>query len=177
MPRRGLSSKARARHSIPKTVLISSLFRTVDMNHTGTWRLAELEVFAQSTGYQMDRNQLHEDIWELLVEAGFNPPSFDSLGISRAQLAQMLHRKGVLPMNKAALRRTIRYINMPEIQGPLPRYGHGSWRSLKYIKIRDAAKHWKQGVAWHLVDIPWYLKPNACSDPKCPLKTHPELFR
>ena len=80
-------------------------------------------------------------------------------------------------MNKAALRRTIRYSKRPEIQGPLPRYGHGSWRSLKHMKIREEAKHWKQGITWHLVDIPWYFKPNACSDPNCPLKTHPELFR
>ena len=177
MPRRALSPKAKARHCIPKSRLVASLFRSLDRCNNGLWRRAELEVFAQATGYQLDSNQLHEDLWELLGEAGFNFPSFDSICINRSQLAKMLHREGVLPMNKAALRRTIRYINMPQIQGPLPQYGHGSWRSLKYMMIRDKAKRWKQGIPWHSMYTPWYLNPDACSDPKCPLKTHPELFR
>ena len=32
------------------------------------------------------------------------------------------------------------------------------------MRIRDKAKHWKQGIPWHSVYLPWYLKPNACSD-------------
>ena len=80
-------------------------------------------------------------------------------------------------MTKAELRRTIRYSKAPEIQGPLVQYGPGMWRNLKFMKIFSDAQRWKQGIVWHR-DVPaWFLNPRLCSDPNCPLKTHPEYFR
>ena len=176
MPRRGLSAKAKARHAIPKATLIASLFRALDKCSTGVWKISELETFARSTGYQWDRYQFHEDLWELLEEAAISPDSFEALSITSSQLAQLVHRQGHLPMNKAAIRRTIRYIKMPEFLG-LTWGGVDSWHSIKHMMIRGKARHWKQGIPWHSRRTLWFLKPSACSDPNCPLKTHPELFR
>ena len=76
---------------------------------------------------------------------------------------------------QAELRRTIRYHKAPEIQSPRVHHGQGMWRSFKHMKIFTDAPHWKHGTCWHRPT--WSRNPRLCSDPNCPLNTHPEYFR
>ena len=100
---------------------------------------------------------------------------FPTRRIIKEHFRHLVSRSGKLHMTKAEIRRTIRYSRSPEISGPRLLYGHG-WRSLRHMKIRTEARHWKRGVMWHQHGPPWFMNPKLCNDPNCPLKTHPEYF-
>ena len=175
--RRARHLQARRRHRIPKATLVGTLFAALDTHNTEALGREELLKFALLTGFQRDREDLFEEITLLLNNWGSATAQSYSRTISLKNFAQIVSRTGVLPLSKAELRRTIRYHKAPEVQGPLVQSGQGMWRSLKYMKIFAEATQWKQGICWHRPAPPWFLDPILCSDPCCPLKTHPELFR
>ena len=138
----------------------------------------ELDQFALLTGFHRDKEELYDEVSHLLDTWGSTHAfRYFSEKISMLHFRQIVSRTGPLTMTKAELRRTIRYCKAPEIQGPRVQYGHGRWRSLKHMKIFSDAQQWKQGIVWHRYDPAWFLNPRLCSDPNCPLKTHPEYFR
>ena len=113
-----------------------------------------------------------------LNSAGRRPMQAGSNALNLQDLASIVSRTGVLPLSKAELRRTIRFSEAPEIQGPLVRSGPGSWRSIKHMNIFVAAGRWNEGVCWHRASSPWVHMPHhQCTDPDCPLKTHAHPFR
>ena len=175
--RRAKHLQARRRHRIPKATLVGTLFAALDTHNIGALGSDELNQFALLKGFQGDREDLFEEITLLLNEWGSTTAQSHSRAISLENFAQVVSRTSVPPLSKAELRRTIRFHKAPEVQGPLAQSGQGMWRSIKYMKIFAEATQWKQGICWHRPTPPWLLDPTLCSDPCCPLKTHPELFR
>ena len=168
--------QARLRHRITKTTLVGTLFEPLDTHNVGALGRDELNQFALLTGFQRDREELYEENTILLDTWGSTHARRFSESISLLHFTKIVSRTGTLSMTKAELRRTSRYNKAPEIQGPRVQYGHGSWRSLKHMKIFSDAQQWKQGIVWHRGDPAWLLNQRLCSDPSCPLKTHPEYF-
>jgi len=170
--------RARQRHRIPKAALVDTLFKTLDTRNTGVWGREELTNFALLTGHQGELDDVFVEVSHMLEDFGSSSTPSGSKALSLQDLASIVSRTGVLPFSKAELRRTIRYGEAPERQGPLVRSGPGSWRSINQMNIFIAAARWKERVCWHRTSSPWVLIPHRqCTDPDFPLKTHPCLFR
>ena len=162
----------------PKATLVVTLFKTLDTRNTGMWGRDELTNFALLTGHQGELDDVFVEVSHMLdgFASSFSPSG--SKALSLQDLSSIVARTGVLPLSKAELRRTIRYGEAPERQGPLVRSGPGSWRSINQMNIFVAAARWKERVCWHRTSSPWVLIPHRqCTDPDCPLKTHAHLFR
>ena len=169
--------RARQRHRIPKAALVDTLFKTLDTRNTGVWARNKLMYVALATGHQGELDDVFDDVSNIL-ELGSSSTLSGSKAPNVQDFASLISRTGLLPLSKAELRRTIRFSEAPEMQGPLVRSGPGSWRSIRHMNIFVAAAQWKEGVCWHRISSPWANMPHhQCTDPDCPLKTHPHLFR
>ena len=169
--------RARRRHRIPKATLVDTLFKALDTRNTGVWARDELMNFALVTGHQGELDDVFVEVSDILELGSSSTPS-GGKALNAQGLAALVSRTGVLPLSKAELRRTIRFSQAPEMQGPLVRSGPGSWRSIRQMNIFVAATRWKEGVCWHRTSSPWVIMPHRqCTDPDCPLKTHTHLFR
>ena len=176
--RRAAHIQARRRHRIPKATLVDTLFKALDTRNTGAWGRDELMNFALPTGHQGELDDVFVDATRMLADFGSSASSSDSIALNSRGFASIVSRKGVLPLSKAELRRTIRFSEAPEIPGPLVRSGPGSWRSNKQMNIFVAAARWRERICWHRTSSPWVPVPHhQCTDPLCPLKTHAHLYR
>ena len=162
--------RARLRHRIPKESLVRDLFGLLDTNNSGVLGHTALTEFALLTGFPRDTEQLFDEVEDLRIDIGRSTGT-----INLEQFRILVSKSGKLHMTKAALRRTIRFRNAPEISGPRPRFEHDGRRSLKHLKIGIEAKGWKDGIIWNHY-TPRFLNPNLCRDPSCPLKLHPKYF-
>ena len=170
--------QARQRHRIPKSTLVVSLFKTLDIRNSGLWGRDELTNFALLTGHQGELDDVFVEVSHMLDGFASAVLPSGTKALSVQDFSSIVARTGVLPLTKAELRRTIRFGAAPVRQGPLERYGPGSWRSVNHMNIFIAAARWKERVPWHRASSPWTLIPHRqCTDPDCPLKTHAHLFR
>ena len=162
--------RARLRRRIPRESLVRNIFGLLDTNNSGVLGHTALTELALLTGFPRDTEQLYDEVEDLRIDIGRSTGT-----INLEQFSILVSRIGKLRMSKAALRRTIRFRNAPEISGPRPRFEHDGRRSLKHLKIGIEAKGWKEGIIWNRY-TPRFLNPNLCRDPSCPLKLHPKYF-
>ena len=135
---------AERRHSFGKATLCDFLFYMLDAQNVGALGPAELREFAMLTAFPMNLEQLYREIYDILdIYGSTHEGRFHIRKVSMLNFRRMLSRTGKLPMNKAEIRRTIRYASplYPEISGP--RLQSVEWRSLKHMMI------YTEAIIWH----------------------------
>ena len=138
--RRAQHIQACRRHRISKATLVDTLFKALDTRSTGAWGRDELTNFALLTGFQGELDDLFVEVSHMLEDFGSSSTSSGSKALRSQDLASIVSRTGVLPLSKAELRRTIRFSEAPEMQGPLVCSGLRS-RQLAQQRTDDHLRH------------------------------------
>ena len=130
------------RHSFGKATLCDFFFYVLDTQNIGALGPAELREFAMLTAFPMNLERLYREIYDILgIYGSTHNGRFDTRNVSMLNFRRMLSTTGKLPMNKAEIRRTIRYASplFPEMSGPTSL----EWRSLKHMM------NYTEAIIWH----------------------------